>query len=115
MDSTFTTHYPPTTTHYPLLQTMRPMRHRPSRAKSGSDENGLGDLGFGAAGRLGALVVNLNAVWALRSHCDSECDQLLGLCRKRPIRHRRFVEGNKSLPRRRRQLAESLELLDVVH
>ena len=88
---------------------------RASGSEGGGDHGGLGEFGLGAAGGLGLLRVNLDAVGALGGQGHGDGHQLLRSGGDRPVRHHRLVERHEAFPRGGGQLAELLELLDVVH
>src|SRR5688572_6996621 len=97
---------------------MRAMRDRAARAQGRRDQRCLGQFLLGRARLPGLLGMDLDAVRTLRRQRDRDRHQLLVLDRDRPALHRRRVECPECLERLRRQLAQSLQLrqvLQVVH
>src|SRR4051812_25875872 len=62
-------------------EAMSPMRDRAAGAQRRGDQHRLGELGLGAAGRLGPPGMDLDAVRALRRHRHGDGDQLVRLRR----------------------------------
>src|SRR5580704_19689177 len=80
-----------------------------------SDERGFGKLRFGGAGLKRLLLVDFDAIGALRGERHRHRHQLLVLLRDRAVGARRLVEGEEALPSVWRLGAERLQLLHIRH